>query len=679
MTYKSYWISSLLLFLSLRLFAFQPTENVIIRKIDSLNTLSWETKQADIAKSLLLAKEAASLSSQISYTKGQQYAIKNLAVLDIFKGNYDSALIKANQFLELTIERKDTAEMANAYNVTGSIYYYKGELELGIKNYLQSLKLKEFLGDLKGTAKLYNNISTIYIGQEKFAKSIEYNLKSIKIKRQLNDSIGLSNSYNNIGFSYRELAMYDSALYYSSLGLKMILPTQNELLKSSLYSNTADIYLKMNVLDSALYMFTKSIEISTKLQENRTIIYAYLGVGKVYVAKNRIKQALPYLQKGKELALSIGAKKEIADSFSELSKAFAALNRYKEAYLNHLSYEIYKDSIINEKNNKDIEELERTYKYEKQQNQIHQFEIENAFQKETFEKQRKIGLGLMVLLLIMGALAYFLIKNNKAKRIAIDELELKNEEIKKHQKNIQDQNELLAAKNKKLLQLDEEKNHLVSIVAHDLRSPLANIMGLIGILDLDGNLNEKQKGFIEKINQSAEKLNEMISKVLSKDNVKQAELEIELKPLSANDLINKSIESLQQNALQKNIKILFNKIANLPLIMADANFGLQVLSNLVSNAIKFSLPKKNIFINTYVEDSLLYVSIKDEGPGFTDEDQKNLFGRYQRLSAKPTAGESSTGLGLSIVKEYMELMGGTIECNSSEGEGAEFIIGFKLA
>lgn len=673
-----YWKLGFLLLFSFHLFAFQSTENVRIKTIDSLIDISWEIKQTNISQSLLLAKKAALLSDDINYVKGQQNALKTLAVLDIFRANYDSALIKSDQFLELTKTSKDTAEMANAYNVIGSIYYHKGEPELGIKNYLRSLKLKESLGDLRGTGKLYNNISTIYIGQEKYEKSIEYSLESIKIKRQLNDSIGLATSYNNIGFAYREREMYDSALFYSSLGLSIIIPSDNELLKSSLYSNTGDVYLQLGVLDSALYMFTKSIEISTKLQENRTIIYAYLGIGKVYAAQGEYLLALPFLEKSNRLAIANDAKKEIADSYYELSEAKASLFLYKEAFEDRKDYETYKDAVINEKNNKDIEQLERSYKYEKQQSQIQQFEIENEFQEDIFRRQRKIGLVLMTLLLLMALLAYFLVKGNKAKRIAIDDLELKNQEIKKQQMNIKAQNELLNEKNKRLLQLDEEKNHLVSVVAHDLRSPLANIVGLAGIISLDNeNLTMEQKSFVEKINESADKLNEMISKVLSRDNVEHAELNVDLISSNIQPVIINSIEGLQQNATGKAINIYFDKHEALPDVIFDRNLALQVLNNLISNAIKFSPPSQDVYIKTSVQDEFVAVHIIDEGPGLTEEDEKSLFGRYQRLSAKPTGGESSTGLGLSIVKQYTELMGGVISYSNNSIKGADFVIKFR--
>src|SRR6185503_1684557 len=102
----------------------------------------------------------------------------------------------------------------------------------------------------------------------------------------------------------------------------------------------------------------------------------------------------------------------------------------------------------------------------------------------------------------------------------------------------------------------------------------------------------------------------------------------------------------------------------------------QVLENLVSNAVKYSPPGKNIFVRLlHSVESVLY-EVQDEGPGLSAEDQKKLFGKFARLGAKTTGGEHSTGLGLSIVKKMVEAMNGKVWCESELGSGATFIVEF---
>jgi signal transduction histidine kinase len=121
-------------------------------------------------------------------------------------------------------------------------------------------------------------------------------------------------------------------------------------------------------------------------------------------------------------------------------------------------------------------------------------------------------------------------------------------------------------------------------------------------------------------------------------------------------------------------------------VHADASASLQILDNLVSNAVKYSPPGKRVVVRitndelriSNVHSSLhtsgVCIAVQDEGPGLSDEDKTKLFGKFARLSARPTAGEHSTGLGLSIVKRLAEAMNGNIHCKSTLGEGATFIL-----
>jgi len=102
----------------------------------------------------------------------------------------------------------------------------------------------------------------------------------------------------------------------------------------------------------------------------------------------------------------------------------------------------------------------------------------------------------------------------------------------------------------------------------------------------------------------------------------------------------------------------------------------QILDNLISNAVKFSPPGRKVYLNILPKNDNINFSIKDEGPGLTEDDKLNLFGKFKRLSAQPTGDENSTGLGLSIAKKLTEAMNGKIWCESEAGKGAEFIVEF---
>lgn len=115
------------------------------------------------------------------------------------------------------------------------------------------------------------------------------------------------------------------------------------------------------------------------------------------------------------------------------------------------------------------------------------------------------------------------------------------------------------------------------------------------------------------------------------------------------------------------------------MIKGDMLYLTEIVENLVSNAIKFSEWNKNVIVSVATCEVNVRLQIQDEGPGLTDDDKQKIFQKFQRLSARPTAGEYSTGLGLSIVKKYTELMSGRVWYESTEGSGTSFFLEFPKA
>jgi two-component system sensor histidine kinase/response regulator len=109
----------------------------------------------------------------------------------------------------------------------------------------------------------------------------------------------------------------------------------------------------------------------------------------------------------------------------------------------------------------------------------------------------------------------------------------------------------------------------------------------------------------------------------------------------------------------------------------DRSLIVQIIDNLISNAIKFSNPNTKVKVTLKDENQTIRFEVEDEGPGIMEEDKSRLFQKFQKLHAQPTNGESSTGLGLSIVKKYVEAMKGKVWCESEYGKGSIFIVEFK--
>jgi two-component system sensor histidine kinase/response regulator len=245
---------------------------------------------------------------------------------------------------------------------------------------------------------------------------------------------------------------------------------------------------------------------------------------------------------------------------------------------------------------------------------------------------------------------------------------------------IKSQQKIIERKNLELEQANLEKNELLGIAAHDLKNPINNISMLAKIMLEDDSVNKAEvKEFSNDILNISKKMNELIRNLLDINAIEQGKVKITIESVFLDIICTGMINVFNEAAKQKNIIINYENTSEKSLIISDYNATVQIFDNLISNAIKFSDFNKEIFVQVFDEDDNVKLSIKDQGPGFSEADKVRLWGKFSRLSAQPTNNENSTGLGLSIVKKYVEMCNGSIELNSEKGKGAEFNISFKKA
>ena len=239
-----------------------------------------------------------------------------------------------------------------------------------------------------------------------------------------------------------------------------------------------------------------------------------------------------------------------------------------------------------------------------------------------------------------------------------------------------------------LSRLNEEKNEFMGIAAHDLRNPLGAINGYAEIIleEAESLQPSPGEGFdrsrqemtecASRIHNTSQRMAEMVGNLLDANRIERGEMQLNLAPTDLGPALTSVVETQRPHATakQQNIHLEGESIPVVALL--DPSIMVQVLENLVSNAVKYSPPGKNIFVRLKQQPSLARMEVQDEGPGLSAEDQKKLFGKFARLSAKPTGGEHSTGLGLSIVKKMVEAMNGKVWCESELGRGATFIVEF---
>ncbi|MCK5058645.1 MAG: hypothetical protein KAT34_18470 [Candidatus Aminicenantes bacterium] len=227
--------------------------------------------------------------------------------------------------------------------------------------------------------------------------------------------------------------------------------------------------------------------------------------------------------------------------------------------------------------------------------------------------------------------------------------------------------------NEELKTADTFKSKLLEIAAHDLRNPLQGIIECIRILEGEVKEDRLTAQKLHAIHRSTENMLRLITRLLKSLSIESGKLVLNKRDVDIGKLAETVISESKPNFEKKNQKILFTAEEKC-MVNGDEMLLKEVFENLLSNAVKFSFPGKSIWVNVGRHGSVVTFSVRDEGPGLNEEDKKKMFGRFQKLSAKPTGGESSTGLGLAITRDLIEMHDGKIRAESEPGQGSTFIV-----
>jgi len=603
-------------------------------------------------------------SSYVEYPRTQTVADSLLDVATKERSrNSGVSFNAARQALSVSKDIDYTEGIARAHNLIGIKYLDFGDHELAHRHYLQALSVENARNNSEGIARLLNNIAQIYVEQENYSEGSSYLRASMKKWKELGDDRRILATTNNLGIIHRREKRYDEAL--------------------DLFWDVADRSLESEEPDSLLYTVAM-LNIGTTYKDKESFrrasihlhaarsyferhsytahrVYADIVLGELYRDLGEYGKALEYSGRALKAARkeqfrerrkeALLLESEIYEKQGKQGLAFARFKRYHEV----------SDSLQNMQRGERIKELQARFDAEKKDREIDLLNKEAALQEAKIVQQDQLESFLIFSVLLLLTIVGLLIRANHQRR--------------KNNQKLREGRQEIGKQNRELSKLNREKDEFMSIAAHDLRNPLSSInmaVDLInGVPDIDKETLQEYTGII-KI--SSDRMRNLINSVLHIHSMDGRSADDEVKTLDANRIVDEAVHNFLKPAERKQITLQKNLTSSKTTFLGDSDNVLRIFENLISNAIKYSTPETTVTISTRAAGDKVRVAIADQGPGIREEDQQKLFCKFARLSNKPTGNESSTGLGLYIVKKITEAMGGRVWCESEPGEGSTFYV-----
>lgn len=695
------------LFCALTLFV--PQENVsaqsLKRTIDSLNiaynqavtarndTLAVLTLHA-MTKTLwgsfpdsamVFAQRMLADAQRIEYRRGIGLALNNIGYIYRKKSRFDDCLEYSNKALVFFDALGDKSSAAWCFHNIGNVHYARGRYDLALDNHFKALRLREAINEKASVAWSFSNISDIYRDQGYKDQAIMYTQKAIAMFQEVNDDHGVAVAMNGIGVMLQEQGKYDEALGYFMKALALDEASEHGIGMMWSTRYIGELSMLQQRYDRAETYFLRCLELTSALKDRKNEGIAMLNLARLYSRQHKLPQAFALSRSALALADSlhvIDLRQSLYELFAEL---YAASGKFDVAYEYHRRYSALHDSLFSAKSAKKIAELGAQYEDEKRKIEIEILTKDNALQEATLKRDGMTRNGLIAGVMVLLVIAGLLVQRNRFVQKSESALQQKNDEIMRQQKILEDQaaeieiaNSQLQEQNLILQQLNIEKNEFLGIAAHDLKNPLTAItMSASSVRDYYDRMpaeaiQERLGGIVV----AAQRMASTITNLLDINAIETGNMNVVCKPTSIEPIVQRCVSDYKERAQAKQIILHYTPPNETMQASIDASIMAEILDNLISNALKYSPLGKQVFVRLNASNGKVRIETQDEGPGLSAEDKTKLFGKFARLSAQPTGGEHSTGLGLSIVKRFAEAMNGHVWCESELGAGATFIVEF---
>ncbi len=659
--------------------------------------LSKEFFAINIDSTLKYAEIANNLSNELNYVEGAAKAQNILGACYYMKSNFTKAIEYFKKSLRKNEILGNKRGLSDTYNNIGAIYKIESNYPKALEYFQKSLTIEKKLNNTEGIAGSYGNIGIVYDILEEYPTALKYYLNALKSYQKAHDSTGISDIYHNMGIDYFSQKMYSKALEYFKKSNDIYKKLKNNRGIAWSYLNMGKVYRVQKKYNKAKKYFTHSLALSVKTGNKSLEAKNYVELSLLYLDLNKPQTANNYADKAYRIAKTTGDTELLRDVLGILSSSYAKLGLYKKAYTYHVKYKNLNDSVFNNDNIRKFTKLEYQYKYEKEK------EAEKLNQKkkdEILAKEIKFQTTIKYILITSLIIAFIiillfiwlyrdkkkandlLIQKNKEILQQQDLISKQNMEIKKHseellehkrnlEETVQKRTAELQKAKEKAEESDKLKSAFLNNVSHEFRTPMNGIIGFSAFLTEPNLSPDIQEEYASLVNQSCKQLLHVVNDTVEISKVHSHQTEVTKSVVNIVDVINNTIDNFSDFVEQKSLTIRFqNSIGKSNSEIVTDGYKIErIIWHLIDNAIKFSYSGQITVSLTTTDKNQLKFTVEDTGIGIPDELQEIVFDPYRQVETGNAKRFGGVGVGLSLTKAYVTMLGGSITLKSASGKG----------
>ena len=621
--------------------------------IDSLNLKSVSYRKIEPDSSFLFAKMALGLSREYSLRDKEFESLSTLCLSCYLNQDFDRAI----QYCEESFDLSDIDEVrkTECFIYHGLTHVHLGNYNEAISSFLAYVEIARRNNDDRLVADGLSNLGLAYLNDGNLVKAANYYRTSIGMQKKFEPTPQLGYSYQNYARVMMNLSKYDSAEFYFDKALDIAANLKIRNIEYWVYAYRE--FLPKYTRQDQIEMKKKALAIAMEENLGHEITAMNYGIAELLIEAGDIDEALAYFQQSIKYGMMMENFGIILRSYNMMARAMVTAGRFEESRAYLSKYEILKDSI-SQYDVQSFESIMGANELVTQEREIEQIK-DRLIASQAVNRQNQIALIAAILFIILIGIILFM--NIKASKV-------------KSRNNLE-----LRVLNEMLDVAIKEKDILTGMIVHDIRSPFNKIEALMQLFQMDEKVSDNQREIMDTMMTVIDDSRVLTNELLEINKIDADKIDIKPEEIELEKFVNELLLQYESTAHSKDITLVKKFDLKAKSINSSRNVLQRIIENLVSNAVKYTPIGGNVSILISTDGESLTLVVKDDGPGIPEKEQGLLFKKFGRTSAKPTADESSTGLGLYIVEKMCQNLNGTVSLDSGAGQGAKFTVELPMS